>query len=167
MTSDPAAAAKELRLVSETNLGAGDNLFEWLGTERHHHLICRACGQVSNLDQHHLDVEPLLVSGHLRQPGPQVRALGERLASERDDLGRDGSRPDRRQQPSAVHHLLIALRHLTRPAADQPSVGREPAVPAMPETAPRTLDRDDRIQRSVQAWQRRTYLPHLCTCRSG
>jgi Fur family ferric uptake transcriptional regulator len=49
------ASAKELRLVSETNLGAGDNLFEWAGAERHHHMICRSCGQVSSLDQHHLD----------------------------------------------------------------------------------------------------------------
>ena len=49
------AAAKELRLVSETNLGAGDNLFEWLGGDRHHHLICRACGQVSSLEERHLD----------------------------------------------------------------------------------------------------------------
>ena len=49
------AAAKEMRLVSETNLGAGDNLFEWLGGARHHHLICRSCGQVNSLDETHLD----------------------------------------------------------------------------------------------------------------
>jgi Fur family ferric uptake transcriptional regulator len=48
------SAAKDLRLVSETNLGAGDNLFEWLGGERHHHLICRSCGRVSSLDEEHL-----------------------------------------------------------------------------------------------------------------
>ena len=51
------ASAKELRLVTETNLGGGDNLFEWNGgDERHHHLICRSCGSVSSLDDHHLDV---------------------------------------------------------------------------------------------------------------
>ncbi|HWO72272.1 MAG TPA: transcriptional repressor [Dehalococcoidia bacterium] len=50
------AAARELHLVSETNLGGGDNLFEWLGADRHHHLICRSCGQVSDLDEAHLDV---------------------------------------------------------------------------------------------------------------
>jgi Fur family ferric uptake transcriptional regulator len=49
------ASAKELRLVSETNLGAGDNLFEWLGGSRHHHLICRSCGQVSSLEETHLN----------------------------------------------------------------------------------------------------------------
>jgi Fur family transcriptional regulator, ferric uptake regulator len=49
------AAAKELRLVSENNLGAGDNLFEWQGADRHHHLVCRSCGNVSSLDESHLD----------------------------------------------------------------------------------------------------------------
>lgn len=49
------ASARDLRLVSETNLGGGDNLFEWLGADRHHHLICRQCGQMTSLDQEHLD----------------------------------------------------------------------------------------------------------------
>lgn len=50
------AVAKDLRLVSETNLGSGDNLFEWIDAERHHHLICRVCGNVSSLEERHLDV---------------------------------------------------------------------------------------------------------------
>ncbi len=50
------AVAKDLRLVSETNLGSGDNLFEWIDTERHHHLICRACGSVSSLEERQLDI---------------------------------------------------------------------------------------------------------------
>jgi Fur family ferric uptake transcriptional regulator len=49
------AAAKELRLVSETNLGTGDNLFEWIGSERHHHLICRQCGNVAFLEERYVD----------------------------------------------------------------------------------------------------------------
>jgi Fur family ferric uptake transcriptional regulator len=48
------AAAKDRHLVSETNLGGGDNLFEWLGGDHHHHLICRSCGQVGSLDETHL-----------------------------------------------------------------------------------------------------------------
>jgi len=40
------ASAKELRLVSETKMASGDNTFEWLGADRHHHLICRVCGEV-------------------------------------------------------------------------------------------------------------------------
>jgi Fur family ferric uptake transcriptional regulator len=49
------AAARELRLVTETNMGAGDNQFEWTGRERHHHLICRECGAVTRLDNSYLD----------------------------------------------------------------------------------------------------------------
>lgn len=48
------ASAKELRLVTETNLGAGDTLFEWAGEARHHHLICRNCGSVESLDEERL-----------------------------------------------------------------------------------------------------------------
>ena len=50
------ASAKELRLVSEANLGSGDTLFEWVGVNKHHHLICRACGSVRSLDPDYLDV---------------------------------------------------------------------------------------------------------------
>jgi Fur family transcriptional regulator, ferric uptake regulator len=50
------AAARDLRLVSETRMGSGEALFEWLGTHRHHHLVCRQCGQVVSLDEKHLEV---------------------------------------------------------------------------------------------------------------
>lgn len=50
------AAARELHLVSETNMGSGDNLFEWIGTNRHHHLVCRVCGSVADLDPTRLGV---------------------------------------------------------------------------------------------------------------
>jgi len=49
------ASARELGLVSETNLGAGDNEFEWTGKGQHHHLICKSCGAVSSLDSGYLD----------------------------------------------------------------------------------------------------------------
>lgn len=49
------AVAKDLRLVSETNLGSGENLFEWVGGHRHHHLICRNCNGVVELADHHID----------------------------------------------------------------------------------------------------------------
>ncbi len=48
------AAARDLHLVSETNMGSGDNLFEWIGANRHHHLVCRVCGSVADLDPAHL-----------------------------------------------------------------------------------------------------------------
>ena len=49
------ASARELRLVSETKMGGGDIEFEWIGQDRHHHLICRSCGGVSSLDNTYLD----------------------------------------------------------------------------------------------------------------
>jgi Fur family ferric uptake transcriptional regulator len=55
--------------VSETNLGAGDTLFEWLGADRHHHLICRSCGQVTQLDESHLTA---LTSSLQRETGFQA-----------------------------------------------------------------------------------------------
>ena len=49
------ASASDLGLVSETDMGAGDTEFEWVGVNRHHHLICRACGGVESLDNSYLD----------------------------------------------------------------------------------------------------------------
>jgi len=48
-------SAAELRLVSETDMGSGDTQFEWIGLNRHHHLICRSCGGVNSLDNSYLD----------------------------------------------------------------------------------------------------------------
>jgi Fur family transcriptional regulator, ferric uptake regulator len=48
-------SAAQLGLVSETDMGAGDTQFEWIGKDRHHHLICRSCGRVSALDNSYLD----------------------------------------------------------------------------------------------------------------
>src|SRR3990172_1609231 len=49
------ASAAQLGLVSGTDMGAGDTEFEWIGADRHHHLICRACGRVNSLDNSYLD----------------------------------------------------------------------------------------------------------------
>jgi Fur family ferric uptake transcriptional regulator len=49
------AAARELGLVTETDMGTGDNQFEWIGKDRHHHLICQSCGAVTSLDNSYLD----------------------------------------------------------------------------------------------------------------
>ena len=48
-------SAAQLGLVSETDMGAGDTQFEWVGKDRHHHLICRSCGGVNSLDNRYLD----------------------------------------------------------------------------------------------------------------
>ena len=49
------AAAKDLHLATETNLGHSENQFEWVGRDRHHHMICRGCGFVASLDNSYLD----------------------------------------------------------------------------------------------------------------
>jgi len=49
------SSAADLGLVSETDMGSGDAQFEWIGKDRHHHLICRTCGGVSSLDNSYLD----------------------------------------------------------------------------------------------------------------
>ncbi|NIV32458.1 MAG: transcriptional repressor, partial [Anaerolineae bacterium] len=36
---------KKLRLISETDLGEGYVRYELLERERHHHLVCRQCGE--------------------------------------------------------------------------------------------------------------------------
>ncbi|HSP54724.1 MAG TPA: transcriptional repressor [Dehalococcoidia bacterium] len=48
-------SAAALGLVSETNMGSGESEYEWIGVNRHHHLVCRSCGDVSSLDNTYLD----------------------------------------------------------------------------------------------------------------
>ncbi|HEY8172747.1 MAG TPA: transcriptional repressor [Dehalococcoidia bacterium] len=46
---------KDMHLISETHMGSGDATFEWVGVERHHHLICRKCSGVTQLDHRYLE----------------------------------------------------------------------------------------------------------------
>lgn len=46
---------KDMRLISETHMGGGDATFEWVGADRHHHLICRKCDHVTQIDHKYLD----------------------------------------------------------------------------------------------------------------
>src|SRR2546422_6632129 len=48
-------SAAALGLVSETDMGAGDTQYEWIGKDRHHHLICRSCGGGCFLDKSYPD----------------------------------------------------------------------------------------------------------------
>ena len=41
---------KGMRMVSETDMGGGEYSYEWLGEVRHHHLVCRRCEKVTNID---------------------------------------------------------------------------------------------------------------------
>lgn len=40
---------KRMRLVTSTDMGSGDVLFEWAPEAPHHHLICSACGHVDEI----------------------------------------------------------------------------------------------------------------------
>jgi Fur family ferric uptake transcriptional regulator len=46
---------KEMRLVSETDMGTGDTTYEWARQQRHHHLICHRCSSVTGLDHKYLE----------------------------------------------------------------------------------------------------------------
>ena len=48
------AALKEMRLVSETDMGGAETRYEWVEEDRHHHLICRGCDRVTLLDNKYL-----------------------------------------------------------------------------------------------------------------
>ena len=41
---------KELGLVAETDLGGGRYLYHPVGKAYHHHLVCRQCGRVRDID---------------------------------------------------------------------------------------------------------------------
>jgi Fur family ferric uptake transcriptional regulator len=49
------AVLKELRLVTETDMGGGELAYEWATDEPHHHLICHRCGAVQQVDHAVLD----------------------------------------------------------------------------------------------------------------
>ena len=46
---------KQMRLISETDMGGGRYAYEWLDQVRHHHLICQKCDSVIVLDDRFLD----------------------------------------------------------------------------------------------------------------
>ena len=46
---------KQMRLVSETDMGGGEYAYEWIRQERHHHLMCKSCDRVVQLDHKYLE----------------------------------------------------------------------------------------------------------------
>lgn len=44
------ATLKSLRLISETKIGNEESLYEWIDEERHHHIICRNCSEIVQID---------------------------------------------------------------------------------------------------------------------
>jgi Fur family transcriptional regulator, ferric uptake regulator len=79
---------KELRLVSETDMGRGDTTYEWLRKQgRHHHLICRDCNSVASLDDRFLeDLSTQVFSDSGFKPDIQHFAIFGRCASCQEKL---------------------------------------------------------------------------------
>ena len=48
------AVMKQMRLISETDMGGSEHRYEWIEQVRHHHLICKTCNQVTVLDHRHM-----------------------------------------------------------------------------------------------------------------
>lgn len=46
---------KDLHLVTETDMGGGELVYEWVADGPHHHLICQRCGSVQRLPHEMLD----------------------------------------------------------------------------------------------------------------
>lgn len=43
------SALKDLRVVSETDMGSGEYRYEWMLSDPHHHLVCCECGRELSL----------------------------------------------------------------------------------------------------------------------
>ena len=48
-------ALRETRLISATDIGSGEYQYEWLESDRHHHLVCRQCGNLTLLDHEFIE----------------------------------------------------------------------------------------------------------------
>src|SRR5437016_4256616 len=46
---------RQMRLVTETDMGGGDLRYEWVREQPHHHLICGSCNAVTQLDHAYLE----------------------------------------------------------------------------------------------------------------
>lgn len=46
---------RRMRLVTATDMGGSDAVFEWTPAEPHHHLICSSCGDVMELNNSYLE----------------------------------------------------------------------------------------------------------------
>lgn len=85
------ALLKELRLVTETDLGTGDAMYEWAPAEPHHHLVCTACGSVQVLEHATLaTLARAIDERHGFAANLDHFAIFGRCHACRDDEGRDG-----------------------------------------------------------------------------
>ena len=94
---------KKLRLISETDVGAGEMIYEWLRQDRHHHLICRDCGNLTKLDHAYMaslgaeilddygfeaDVDHIAVFGRCANCAPTIVGAADDISKEQGSDGR-------------------------------------------------------------------------------
>ena len=46
---------RDLRLVSETRIDSGESQYEWIDQDRHHHIVCRNCSDIVQIDDTFLE----------------------------------------------------------------------------------------------------------------
>lgn len=54
---------KRMRLATATDMGSGEDVFEWSPEEPHHHLICSSCGGVVELHHGYLEALETRIMG--------------------------------------------------------------------------------------------------------
>jgi Fur family ferric uptake transcriptional regulator len=60
---------RRMRLVTGTDMGSGDWMYEWAPEQPHHHLICSSCGHVQEISHDYLEeLESRLSAGFAFKP---------------------------------------------------------------------------------------------------
>jgi len=95
-------ALRDARLISETHLGHGEAIYEWVGVNPHHHLVCSACGGVTDLDNSVIaDLAHSVGDRHGFQADLTHLALGgvcpdcQRAETKEENGGREAAGPSR------------------------------------------------------------------------
>ena len=81
---------KRLGLVTETDLGGGRFRYHSAGKGRHHHLVCKDCGKITDLEEGQL--EPLRIA-LLRQHGFVAELIHLAIVGRCVQCGTKGERP--------------------------------------------------------------------------
>ena len=48
-------ALRENGLITEAHIGSGDSEYEWIGQDRHHHIVCKNCESILQVDDSYLN----------------------------------------------------------------------------------------------------------------
>ncbi len=87
-------ALRGMRLVTETDMGSGDQAYEWVREQPHHHLICSGCSAVLQLDHAYLErLGQELARDHAFEADLHHFAIFGRCASCRERAGHGATAP--------------------------------------------------------------------------